>query len=167
MERSQNSRISSVKRVCPSVRNPATTSTSPLLPSERSNLEHQQVFGYTPRNCHNQARRQGQRRQGSWNQATAKRSRHSQTWTRTFVCLSGTTDERMPSSEEYICLRKASLGEKRIVFNLDSSTAAFDAKLKNEYPKLDLAGGYVLMCGTNATCKLFAISPPYTVWKLK
>ena len=37
MERSQNSRITSVERVCPSVRNPATTSTSPLLPSERSN----------------------------------------------------------------------------------------------------------------------------------
>ena len=73
----------------------------------------------------------------------------------------------MPSSEEYICLRKASLGEKKIAFNLDSSTAAFDAKLKNEYPKLDLAGGYVLMCGRNATCKLFAISPPYTVRKLK
>ncbi|XP_068717060.1 receptor-type tyrosine-protein phosphatase alpha-like [Montipora capricornis] len=45
--------------------------------------------------------------------------------------------------------------------------ADFDAKLKNEYPKLELAGGYVLMCGKNTTRKLFAISPPYTVRKLK
>ena len=80
MERGQNSRISSMERVCPSVGNPATTSTSPLLPSEQSDLEHQQVFGYTQRNCHNQARRQG-----SWNQTPSKKSRHSQTWTRTNV----------------------------------------------------------------------------------
>ena len=78
MERSQNSRISSVERVCPSVGNPATTSTSPLLPSEQSNLEHQQVLGYTPRNCHNQAGRQRQRRRGSWNQPSSNKSRHSQ-----------------------------------------------------------------------------------------
>ena len=64
-------------------------------------------------------------------------------------------------------LKESISWREKIAFNLDSSAADFDAKLKNEYPKLELAGGFVLMCGKNATRKLFAISPPYTVRKLK
>jgi len=51
-------------------------------------------------------------------------------------------------------LRRASLGEKTITFNIADTSIEFDYKLKMEFPKLEMAGGYLLMCSHNSSCAL-------------
>ena len=149
--------------VQPAVASTAGPSTLPVATVS----EHQRVFGYMPRSA--QSQRQAKKRNGQTKrQPPTKKGKQSRTWTRTFVCLSSTSNDRMPSAKEYRCLRKASLGEKKLTFYIDDSSVEFDGKVKKEFPKLEAAaGGYEIMYSQNPTRNLIAIKPPYTVTKLK
>ena len=150
----------------PSSSNPAAASAGPLLTSIRiqAEVEHQHVFGYMPRRntqvgtCRRKASSRGQ-------QPPAKKQKC--TWTRVFVCLANTSDSRMPSSTYYRDLKKASLGKKSITFNIADTPVQFDHKLKTHYPKLEIAGGYLLMCSHSSSRSLEEIKPPYYVERLK
>ena len=152
----------------PSSGNPAAASAGPSLCSIRTQaeVEHQRVFGYMPRSdtqggtCRRKASSRGQ-------QPPAKKRKYKPTWTRLFVCLASTSDSRMPSSTYYRELKRASLGEKSITFNIADTSIEFDYKLKLEFPKLEMAGGYLLMCSHNSSRTLEEIKPPYNVQRLK
>lgn len=140
----------------PSVAAGSSRSIRPL-----ATTEHQQVFGYMPRSDRGRSRACG-----SGRQPPAKK-KHNPTWTRAFVCLASTADGRMPSTAYYHKLKKASLGEKNMTFNLEDNSVEFDYKLKMAFPKLEMAGGYILMCSHNTRRTLEEIKPPYTVQRLK
>ena len=148
--------------------NPAAASVGPSLTSIRTQaeVEHQRVFGYMPRSdtqvgtFRRKASSRGQ-------QPTAKKRKYKPTWTRVFVCLANTSDSRMPSATYYRELKRASLGEKSVTFNIADTSVEFDYKLKMEFPKLEMAGGYLLMCSHNSTRTLEEIKPPYNVQRLK
>lgn len=158
----------SVASTGPSSSNPAAASAGPSLSSIRTQakVEHQRVFGYMPRSdtqlgaCRRKASGRGQ-------QPTAKKRKYKPTWTRVFVCLANTSDSRMPSPTYYRELKRASLGEKSITLNIADTSVEFDYKLKVEFPKLDMAGGYLLMCSHNSSRTLEEIKPPYNVQRLK
>ena len=73
----------------------------------------------------------------------------------------------MPSPAYYRELKRASLGEKSITLNIVDTSVEFDYKLKMEFPKLEMAGGYILMCSHNLSHSLEEIKPPYNVQPLK
>ena len=104
---------------------------------------------------------------GRGQQPSAKKRKYKPTWTRVFVCLASTGDDRMPSPSYYRELKKASLGERNITFNLSDNSVEFDFKLKMEFPKLEMAGGYVLMCSHSTSRVLEELKPPYNVQRLK
>ena len=145
----------------PSPSNPAAASAAPSLCSIRTQaeVEHQRVFGYMPRSdtqggtCRRKASGRGQ-------QPHAKKRKYKPTWTRVFVCLASTSDSRMSSPTYYQELRRASLGEKSITFNIADTSVKFDYKLK-------MAGGYLPMCTHNSSRTLEEIKPPYNVQQLK
>ena len=141
---------------------PSSQPAGPSVIRPLATTEHQQVFGYMPRS--NGGRRKAS---GSGRQPTAKKRKYKPTWTRPFVCMASTADGRMPSPAYYRELKKASLGEKSITFHLEDTSVEFDFKLKMEFPKLEMAGGYVLMCSHNTCRTLDEIKPPYTVQRLK
>ena len=104
---------------------------------------------------------------GRGHQLPAKKRKYKPTWTRVFVCLASTSASRMPSPTYYRKLKRASLGEKSITFNIADTCVEFDYKLKMEFPKLEMAGGYLLMCSHNSSRTLEEIKPPYNVQRLK
>ena len=148
----------------PSPSNPAAASLCSIR--TQAEVEHQRVFGYMPRSdtqggtCRRKASGRGQ-------QPPAKKRKYKPTWTRVCVCLASTSDSRMPSPTYYQELRRASLGEKSITFNIADTSVEFDYKLKMEFPKLEMAGGYLLMCSHNSSRTLEEIKPPYNVQQLK
>lgn len=75
----------------------------------QAELEHQRVFGYMPRSVTQGAtsRRKGS---GRGQQPSAKKRKYKPTWTRTFVCLASTGDDRMPSPSYYRELKNWGLG---------------------------------------------------------
>ena len=66
------------------------------------------------------------------------------------LCLANTRTERMPTLKEYRKLKAADLGEKRLTFFADSTSVDFNTKLKEAHPKLETAGGYMLLCGSHS-----------------
>lgn len=88
------------------------------------------------------------------------------TWTRKFVCLHEKKAQKVPSSGEYVTLKRASLGEKKTTFLLSDTCHNVDQKLKETFPKLELAGGYTLASST-ITRQLQKIDPPYSALRLK
>ena len=82
------------------------------------------------------------------------------------MCLWNKTKERMPTHKQYRELKAADLGEKRLTFFVDSTSVDFDNKLFEAYPKLETAGGYTLLCGSQ-TRQLEVINPPYNILRLK
>lgn len=135
-----------------------SSATDPLTSGAIGFQEHRRLFGFNPTTCQttNKKRKNG---------ATSKKVKRP-TWTRTFVCLGNTSEERMPTPKEYRELKAADLGEKRLTFFADSTSVDFDNKLKDAYPKLETAGGYTLLCGSQ-TRQLEAINPPYNIPRLK
>ena len=109
----------------------------------------------------------GRKANGRGQQPSAKKRKYKPTWTRVFVCLASTSDDRMPSPSYYRELKKASLGETNITFNLSDNSVELDFKLKMEFPKLEMAGGYVLMCSHSTSRVLEELKPPYNVQRLK
>ena len=132
----------------------------------QAELEHQRVFGYMPRSV-TQGATSRRKASGRGQQPSAKKRKYNPTWTRVFVCLANTGDDRMPSQAQYRELKKASLGERNITFNLSDNSFEFDFKLKMEFPKLEMAGGYVLMCSHSTSRALEELKPPYNVHRLK
>lgn len=95
----------------------------------QAELEHQRVFGYMPRSV-TQGATSRRNASGRGQQPSAKKRKYKPTWTRVFVCLASTSDDRMPSPSYYRELKKASLGERNITFNLSDNSVEFDFKLK-------------------------------------
>ena len=88
-------------------------------------------------------------------------------WTRTFVCLADKDAEKSPTPSEYSALKAANLGEKHLTFYSDCTSLEFDEKLKQDFPKLEAAGGYALLSGGHRPELTMAIEPPYTGPRLK
>ena len=63
-------------------------------------------------------------------------------------------------------LKKASLGEKRLTLLVADTCHNVDAKLRAAYPKLEMAGGYSVACGS-ATRIIVPLDPPYSAQRLK
>ena len=70
----------------------------------------------------------------------------------------------MPSSELNKTLDAAKLGTRKVQFFQDAIQV--DEKLREVLPKLEGAGGYLLLKG-NGTHQIFPIEPPYRVSRLK
>jgi len=90
-----------------------SSTTDPLSSGAIGFQEHRRLFGFNPTTCQttNKKRKNG---------ATSKKVKRP-TWTRTFVCLGNTSEERMQTPKEYRELKAADLGEKRLTFFADST----------------------------------------------
>ena len=131
-----------------------------MAPSMFGFQEHRRLFGFS-------ANSSKQKRDGSSCGWRAKKTKQRPTWTRTFVCLAHTDVERMPSVNDNIELKEASLGEKRLTnFLLTMTATILTKKLRSAYPKLFGAGGYILLRGGHS--RIFQkLDPPYHVSRLK
>lgn len=113
----------------PAVTNSYTPSVSSATESLTSGAlgfqEHRRLFGCNPTACQTTSKRRKRENGG-----TSKKVKRP-TWTRTFVCLGNTSEERMPTPKEYRELKAADLGEKRLTFFADSTSVDFDNKLKD------------------------------------
>lgn len=78
------------------------------------------------------------------------------TWTGTFLCMADKNAVKVPNSTEKIILQKAGLGVKRIQFCFDDNPETVVASLKNEFPKLEMAGGIELL-RCEANCRILKI----------
>ena len=89
-----------------------SSATDPLTSGTIGFQEHRRLFRFNPTTCQttNKKRKNG---------ATSKKVKRP-TWTRTFVCLGNTSEERMPTPKEYRELKAADLREKRLTFFADS-----------------------------------------------
>ena len=145
--------VSSAPPVPPAQPSP---SNSALLVPGIAFQEHQRLFGF------NSSAPKRKRERESSRYKSSKRPKQPPTWTRKFVCLANTDEDRMPCSQEY----RELLGEKHLTFLLDDYSIAFNRKLREAFPKLEEAGGYTLLCGSN-TRQLQVLNPPYGVPKLK
>ena len=92
-----------------------------MAPSMFGFQEHRRLFGFS-------ANSSKQKRDGSSCGWRAKKTKQRPTWTRTFVCLAHTDVERMPSVNDNIELKEASLGEKRLTNFLLTTTATILTK---------------------------------------
>ena len=101
----------------------------------QAKLEHQRVFGYIPKSV-TQGATSRRKASGRGQQPSAKIRKCKPTWTRVFLYLASTGDDRMPSPSCYQQLKKASLGERKITFNLSDNSFEFDFTLKMEFPSL-------------------------------
>ena len=70
-----------------------------------------------------------------------RKSTSSITWTHKFVCLSDTEFDRVLTAIEKYNLKCASLGEKKIVFQLSGGWAHIKETLFQKYPALSNGGG--------------------------
>ena len=132
-------------------------------------VEHQRVFDYRPRNIPGPwpVHRPQSRKDNRKGHYPASKRAKQPTWSRSFVCLANTCDDRMPNSTYYKALRKASLGEKYITFLQSDNSSKVDFNLKLAYPKLEMAGGYTLLCSHSSSRILEVIEGPYSVKRLK
>lgn len=80
--------------------------------------------------------------------------------------MSQTDVTKMPTQAVYQILKKANLGEKKITLLANDSAFDVDKKLKEAFPKLEMAGGYILARG-EITRQLVHLAPPYSVTRLK
>ena len=101
----------------------------------------------------------------------AKRRKKLATWQHDFVCLSSTTDSKIPSNMDKAELIRAGLGLKQLQFFLHGDSSDFYAELSNAYPKLSSGGGFELLRTPNGNSKELVVIPPpsggYTVSHLK
>ena len=86
----------------------------------------------------------------------------SSSWTQKFICLSGTSDDRVPTTSVVReALSLAGLGEKKIqIYDVDCSTEAFHEILINAFPKLKTCGGFELLRCVPSTRDLELIPSP-------
>lgn len=73
------------------------------------------------------------------------------------------SDSRMLLLIYYWELKRVFLGEKSIILNIVDIFVEFDYKLKVEFLKLDMVGGYFFMCSYNLSCILEEIKLFYNV----
>lgn len=67
------------------------------------------------------------------------------TWSHTFVCLSSTSQDTIPDSQERAQLQIAGLGEKKISMSLNADAHDICFSLCEHYPKLSGGGGFEFM----------------------
>lgn len=92
-------------------------------------------------------------------------------WQHDFVCLSSTTDSRVPSNIDKADLIRAGLGLKQLQLFLHGDSSDFYDDIIQAYPKLTMGGGFELLRSCDGNTKLLAVIPPpsggYTVSYLK
>ena len=130
--------------------------------------EVRSLFNWTSRG---KATKLGKRKASSSVFRQSKKGKRGNTWTHSWVCLSGTADDAVPDATERATLKMAGLGECR--FPVDSSSTAQDlcSALEAQYPKLVEGGGFELLRAEEGCPReLVAIPIPesgYTVDYLK
>ena len=105
----------------------------------------------------------GKRRYTTLGSKQTKRAKTNNSWTHKFFCLSGTDEDRLPSSTfEKNGLVLAGLGEKKVtILDVDCETAEFNETLLQAFPKLKYGGGFEMLKCTSSTRKLEVI--PFTI----
>ena len=63
----------------------------------------------------------GKRRKQSSSGGPSKKTKKSQTWTHSWVCLSGTVDDQVPDATERVSLKIAGLGESRFAVDVSAT----------------------------------------------
>ena len=77
-----------------------------------------------------------------------------------FVCLAKTTDSESPSPNYKQQLNQAGMGEKKLVFEKNTSCSYFHDKLLEAFPKILKEGGYELLRAKyRSTSKLEILQP--------
>lgn len=84
------------------------------------------------------------------------------TWTHSFVCLSETTQEIVPDTDNRAKLLMAGLGEKRLQLRMDADAQSIYFELCSAFPKLSDAGGYEFLRAQEGGGKLLSpiVLPP-------
>lgn len=111
--------------------------------TDSTHNEHRRLFGFQysggGRGRYNPFSRGGPR------PLKAPKAKRQPTWTRTFVCLPNKSDAFPPTFAEYARLKKAGLGDRKMMLNLDYGPLEVDQKLKESFPKLEDLGEYSLL----------------------
>ena len=82
------------------------------------------------------------------------------TWTHLFVCLAKTNDSESPTPNYRQQLNQAGMGEKKLVFEKNTSCSYFHDKLLEAFPKILKGGGYELLRTIyRSTSKLEILQP--------
>ena len=118
-------------------------SVGPSSSSQRSSVtaELRGLFNW---NCRGKTKSNKRKASSSLFRST-KKGKRGNTWTHSWVCLSGTSDESVPDATERVTLKMAGLGE--CCFPVDSSVTAHDLcdALEVQYPKFVEGGGFELL----------------------
>ena len=85
------------------------------------------------------------------------------TWTKSFLCLSCTSDNEVPTASAKIHLRFAGLGEKRVVFQKDGKASHVYKKLVSEFPPLAEGGGFKILRTRENSSKMLCVLPVHLV----
>ena len=128
-----NSSSSNSKAVAP--RRAVTCRGAGSQVSDSIHNEHQRLFGFQ---YHGGGRgRYNPFSTGGTQPLKASKSKRQPTWTKTFACLPNKCDAFPLTFAEYAQLKKAGLGDRKIILNLDYGPLEVDEKLKQTFPKLE------------------------------
>lgn len=83
------------------------------------------------------------------------------------MCLVAVDVTTTLTSAEYLQLKNAGLGEKKIILNVEDGALDVDLKLKEVFPKLELAGGYCLMRTFERARTLTQMNGPYSCERIR
>ena len=111
----------------------------------------------------------GKRRKKTFSSGPAKKkTKKLQTWTHSWVCLSGTGDDLVP---ERVSLKMAGLGESRFAVDVSATAQEVCDALEAQFPKLPQGGGFELLRTEEGCPRELAVIPipdgGYTVDYLK
>ena len=87
----------------------------------------------------------------------AKRGRRGPSTWKKCSCLSSCSHLSMPTTEERMELVQMSLGLKELVFDVDGGPIQIRKLIMAEYPQLEAAGGYSLLCLSENSRELVVI----------
>lgn len=73
------------------------------------------------------------------------KKKQKKTWTGTFYCFAEKHTQKVPTATERVLLQKAGLGVKKVQFLEEDRAEIVREKLKVEFPKLEMAGGFELL----------------------
>ena len=159
-----NSSSSNSEAIAP---RPAVTCTAASSQvSDSIHNEHWRLFGFQYRG--GGCGRYNPFSKGGTRPLKSSKAKRQATWTKTFVCLPNKCDAFLPTFAEYAWLKKAGLGDRKIILNLDYGPLEVDQKLKETFPKLEDSGGYFLLRTPEHGCRNLTLTKgPYSAELLK
>lgn len=133
------------------IRNASSNALGALREARNNSIAAEQRHNFGKRRCSTSRHKQ------------TKRFKTNNSWTHKFYCLSGTDQDRVPSSTlEKNALVLADLGEKKVTIpDVDCDIAEFNEALLQAFPKLQYGGGFEILKCTSSTRKLEII--PFTI----